>query len=77
MMVGGSYDEWSIDAYATIWDCSRKIELTFAVFEPKEYNRRIKKIEDMIAMLEDVQENMEEVRPQWEDKYEVRMRRVA
>lgn len=77
MMVGGSYDDWSIDAYATIWDCSRKIEITFAVYEPKEYNKRIKKIKDMIAMLEDVEDFMEDVHDDWEDMYKERKRKDA
>jgi hypothetical protein len=62
----GKYDEYWIDLSVDVWDCSRKITLDFSVLGPKSYKERIKKLDNLITLLEECKNFIEEVYPDYE-----------
>lgn len=56
--------EWQyVDADMDIWDCSRKIGLTFSFGNEKDAKIRLNKINNIISALEDMKEAMGKAYP--------------
>ena len=52
-------DYWyGVDSEVTIWDCSRKIRLSFGGETKKDIQQRVKKLDILINALEDVKKNI-------------------
>lgn len=55
-----SCDYSDVESELTLWDCSRKITLSFAYTTQAEKRGRIKKIDTLIQALEDMKSAMDE-----------------
>jgi len=66
VQASGSYDEYWIDLSVDIWDCSRKISLDFSILGPKSYKERLKKLDNLIQILEECKVYIEEIYPDYE-----------
>lgn len=47
---------WGLDASFDIWDCSRKISLSFYCTNEKDFKQRAQKIDNLIAGLQEMKE---------------------
>jgi hypothetical protein len=75
MSVSGEWDEWDIAVYASIWDCSKKIELNFSVGSYRTKNQSLNKIDKMIAGLQAARDYIEEVYPEYEEASKEKQRK--
>lgn len=70
----GNYDEdgYGMEIDLALWDCSRKINLCFSVWTPKDYKTRMRKIAVMREALDDMESFINENYSEFEKQYRER-----